>query len=90
MRGVLKYLIHAVVAAVILVGCATPTPPPEPVTLRFAFPTGDLDQNKRLVEQFTKSYPHIKVESPQPALGHHHGYRRGRRRRHPDDPVCAG
>ena len=40
----------------------TPTPTPEPVTLRFAFPLPDQDHYQRLIDQFTKQNPHIKIE----------------------------
>ncbi len=46
----------------VLAACATPTPPPEPVIIRFAFPAADQDQIKKLTEQFTKTHPNVKFE----------------------------
>lgn len=46
-------------------GCAKATPTPEPVTIRFAYPSQlspDEAYNQALVQAFHQSYPHISIE----------------------------
>lgn len=55
-------LMLCAILALILAGCATPTPPPEPVTIRFALPAADQDQAKKLADQFARAHPGVTVE----------------------------
>jgi multiple sugar transport system substrate-binding protein len=45
-----------------LVGCARPTPPPEPVTISFAYPDWYGGYFEALLDEFHESHPHITVE----------------------------
>jgi multiple sugar transport system substrate-binding protein len=47
---------------VLLAGCARPTPPPEPVTISFAYPAWYEGYFEALVDEFHESHPHITVE----------------------------
>lgn len=44
-----------------LSGCAKPTPPPDPVTIKFAHPGYDEGYYEGLVPKFNEQYPHIIV-----------------------------
>jgi ABC-type glycerol-3-phosphate transport system substrate-binding protein len=45
-----------------LSGCAKPTPPPEPVTISFAYPEWYGEHFETLADEFRESYPHITLE----------------------------
>ena len=45
-----------------MVGCITPTPTLEPVTISFAFPSSDIVYYSELVAKFHEQYPHIHIE----------------------------
>jgi multiple sugar transport system substrate-binding protein len=44
------------------VSCAKPTPPPDPVTISFAYPEWYGEHFELLAEEFHESHPHITVE----------------------------
>lgn len=58
----IAWLLCAVVILSVLTACASPTPPPAPVTLRFAFPAADANHFTALADQFTRANPGIKIE----------------------------
>ncbi len=43
-------------------GCGGGTPPPEPVTITFAFPETDVTTYEKLADIFREDYPHITVD----------------------------
>jgi multiple sugar transport system substrate-binding protein len=48
--------------AISLLGCASLTPTPEPITISFAHLQADADLYERLASQFNEQYPHLTVE----------------------------
>jgi multiple sugar transport system substrate-binding protein len=47
---------------IFLTSCAKPTPPPEPVSITFAYPAFYGDHFEALKDEFNEFYPHITVE----------------------------
>ena len=48
--------------AISLTGCAQATPPPEPVTIRFAHPEVDSEHYEELAQEFNQEHANITVE----------------------------
>lgn len=58
------YVVACLFLTIFLAGCQGSSPPPEPVTIRFAYLEDliDKDYYEPLVEAFNERYPHITVE----------------------------
>ena len=58
----LAYVTLGLFLSALVSACAQATPPPEPVTITFAYPDVDAGTYQELVQKFNESYPHITVE----------------------------
>ncbi len=62
------WAVAGLLLAALLAGCAQPTPTPEPITIRCAFPQWDRAYYQGLIKSFGERYPSIVVE-PRPLNG---------------------